>query len=196
MTTAVMEHSENDPSVPFKVVLTLNCPDSQRYLQPENKVLEVLAGCTVQRVSGRIETPLVYPKLEQNDVMLLHFLRQNPTLSLGDITRLIRGSWPLDLAQDTILAQICKKFRDLPAKQMPLIVDWVKVVIINNELLQEKTRLRTVVQIFHNATFFAVQGTGHEVPRQIWREPMCDRCHQPMRASGSVFLCEGCGDSK
>lgn len=190
MTTAVMEREFEGHSAPPKIVLTLNCPETQGYLQPDNLVLEALYGSAIQRASGRIKPPLVYPGLAGNHEMLLMFLQREPDLSLREVKERLQGSWPLEIAREMILSQMRRK---LIGGAYP---EWVALVIINDELLGPKSKVYELLSIFPNASFFSVNNTPKAVPRPIWQVPLCDTCMVRMRRSWPLYICEGCGSTK
>lgn len=199
MTTAVMGHDSEGRNVPFKVVLTLNCKETQGYLQPDNKVVEAFAESLIRRVAVRIQPPLLYPGLIENDEMVMMLMKREPTLSLREVGTRIKSGWHLEVAREIILQQVRRGLRGIPAEQMPAIVaEKVRVVLIDNELLEPESHLREVVSIFKNATFFRAGNQPGGIPRVIWRDtPMCDTCNIRMEELNQFsFGCKGCGSIK
>lgn len=209
-TTDVVRTAVGASDVPRPIVLTINCPDKQRYLNRDNKMLVKLFGIQLVRINAVLGTedryhnfvppPYAYPDRED---CLLSLLKRYPDKGVTALKEFLSSqemvAWVRGELEDSV--------RRFFSENGVSVLGWeddVRVVIIGQNLLEEDSRLQTYLPvIFPQADFYRAVGFP-EQPGLLWTDateeyaedgvPICTNCGNKMRAAGpGAYVCESCG---
>lgn len=202
MTTAVMEPDPADQSASGRtIVLLLNCPGVQKYLNDSNKVLTALHGQPLLRIEANLERWFITQEeayrnvvkhLEQHDITLKE-MRKN----IGS------RHWLAEVTRTRVTAGLQKILRQ---RKIELTEYDVRLVFLAEQDVMAKGSVleEALLPLFVGAHFFSINPEdSNQRPTPIWQEqrtvamaPLCDNCQQKMRPAGSTYVCEGCGSVK
>jgi hypothetical protein len=179
------------------IVVAIEAPNSQTYLNQGNEMLQTLYGRAPVRVNlssgdgdADVRFHYIYPELRGARHAMLDDHRD---LSNNDLEKNLRdGAW--------LAGQIVGRMRDKIMEKLPeTYAYWendVLIFIVSCELVRHDSHFLEAMQlmgVFPNAVYFEESHTRGTVPTRIVDTATCANCGRKMRAAGSVFVCENCG---
>jgi hypothetical protein len=224
MTLTAMEDDGNGAKATIPpIVLTLDCPDVQTYLVPENDVLSWHFNTKMIRINLKSEERkwLKFYIFPQHHDSRVYHAQASPTVSWADQEEWTNSQQFIHSFQDRMSSFIkghplLKKVDDDVAEAA------VRTVLISQDLVPGNGQ-STLWRLFHegflplfpSAQYYKV-GSDRKPPERLWTPgqpfkdtwnprwqealpgdgPLCTTCLTKMRPAGpEIYVCEGCGST-